>query len=1061
MNETKTRCRHKKKISILLLMLWSVLQVYGQHFSVTGKVVDQANEPVIGATIQLKGTTTGTITDVDGNFKIAVPNTDTGILVVSFIGYETHEVSLKGKKTVKITLQEMYNELQEVTVVAYGTQKKETLTGAISSVKTDALLKSPNPSIANSLAGQISGLSSVATTGQPGKEDPSIYIRGVGSLTEGASTPLILVDGVERSFFQMDPNEIESVTVLKDASATAVFGVRGANGVVLVTTRRGEEGKSKIQVTSSVGIQQPTRILEVADSYTFASMYNERADYDHKEHAFDDYALERFRLMDEPIMYPNTNWREYLMKNTSVQTQHNVNISGGTKSIRYFISAGFLYQDGLLKQYKSLDYNNNYNYTRYNYRANLDLDLTSSTTMKLGLGGIVGVTHEPYATNNMYDLFHILDMTPAFVSPGIVNGRLVRTERTKFSPYKMDDTNSGLQRFYGKGYTQGSKNTMNMDLTLNQKLDFITKGLSIEIKGAYNTSYTTKKKRTGNVEALVPYYQGEIDNPTMKYDDPRMDKTIVYKIDPNTENKRLGYEEDNSTRSRDWYFEGSIRYNRKFGDHNVGGLLLYNQNKKYYPAQWTSVPTAYIGFVGRLTYDYKSKYIGEIDFGYNGSENFAPGNRFGAFPAASIGYVLSEESFMKKQKIVDFLKLRASVGLVGNDNMSNNRFLYLADNYDVDLFSGNYDLSADWAFPLHGYYFGFNNNNKIKGALENRIGNANVTWEKALKSNFGIDVNFLNNRLRISTDVFFENRKDILIQRNTIPVFTSLDKRLLQAVNMGKVKNKGYEVDVKWNDRVRDVDYWVNANVSYSKNKIIEQDEVEPNEPYMWHTGKPVDTPFGYIFERFYQEDDFDADGSLKKEFPDPGVPVFPGDCKYADLNNDGKIDEEHDITAIGHPTRPAYVFGLNYGASYKGWSFTMNWTGVAERTLMLSDNFRSPLSGAGLMFQIENRWTPETAATATFPRYSENSAPYNTKNSSLWAKDGSYLKLKTLQIGYTFTDKAVLKKLGISQLGITCSAYNLLTLDHFKIQDPESKPNERNTYPITKTYSLGLNITF
>ena len=1058
MNETRKRYRHKQRTGVLLLMLCSALLTYGQQVFVNGKVIDQANEPIIGATVQVKGSTAGTITDIDGNFKIAVANVNTTTLVISYVGYETQEVSLKGKKTIRIALQETFNELQEVTVVAYGTQKKETLTGAISSVKTEALLRSPNPSIANSLAGQISGLSSVSTTGQPGKEDPSIYIRGVGSLTEGASTPLILVDGVERSFFQMDPNEIESVTVLKDASATAVFGVRGANGVVLVTTRRGEEGKSKIQVTSSVGIQQPTRILKMADSYTFANMYNEMADYDKTPRAFDDYTLERFRLGDEPIMYPNTNWRDYLMKNTSIQTQHNVNISGGTKNVRYFLSAGFLYQDGLLKQFDTLDYNNNYNYTRYNYRANLDFDLTPSTILKLGLGGIVGVTHEPVATNDLYDLFHILDVTPAFVSPGIIDGHLVRTDRSKYLPYRLDETNSGLQRYYGKGYSQATKNTMNMDLTLTQKLDFITKGLSVEVKGAYNTSYTAKKARKGNVEALVPYYQSSIDDPTMKYDDPNFDKTIVYKIDPGTENIRLGYEEDNSSRNRDWYFEGSIRYNRKFGDHNIGGLFLYNQNKKYYPAQWTSVPTAYIGFVGRLTYDYKSKYIGEINFGYNGSENFAPSNRFGAFPAGSIGYVISEEAFMKKQKIVDYLKLRASVGLVGNDNMSNNRFLYLADSYDVDLNGG---ASQDWNFPLYGYYFGFNNNNRLNGALEKRLGNSNVTWEKALKSNFGIDANFLNNRLRVSADIFFENRKDILINRGTIPLFASLDSKLLPVVNMGKVENKGYEIDLKWNDQINNFNYWINANVSYSKNKIIEQDEVEPNEPYMWKTGKPVGTPFGYVFERFYQDYDFNADGSLKKDLPDPGVPVFPGDCKYVDLNKDGKIDEAHDITDIGHSTRPAYIFGLNYGASYKGWSFTMNWTGVTERSLLLGDNFRTPLSGGGLMFQIENRWTPETAETATFPRFSSNSASYNTKQSSLWVKDGSYLKLKTLQIGYTFTDKTVLKKLGISQLGITCSAYNLLTFDHFKIQDPESKPNEKNTYPITRTYSLGLNISF
>ena len=344
-----------KRIMSLLIMLLTTSFVFAQ-VTVTGNVRDERGDEVIGATVLLIGSQHGVITDVDGNFKLNVPNAKTAVLQISYVGYETQKIALKGKTKISVTLAEVANALNEVMVVAYGTQKKETLTGAISSVKTDGLLCSPNASIASSLAGQVTGLSSVSTSGQPGKEDPSIYIRGVGSLTEGASSPLILVDGVERSFFQMDPNEIESVTVLKDASATAVFGVRGANGVILVTTRRGQEGKATISITSSVGVQQPTRILKMADSYTYATLFNEMNDNDGKsKHTFDDYALERFRLGDDPIMYPNMNWRKYIMKNSSIQTQHNLNISGGTDRVRYFISMGFLWQDGLFRQFKELD----------------------------------------------------------------------------------------------------------------------------------------------------------------------------------------------------------------------------------------------------------------------------------------------------------------------------------------------------------------------------------------------------------------------------------------------------------------------------------------------------------------------------------------------------------------------------------------------------------------------------------------------------------------------------------------------------------------------------------
>ena len=1038
-------------ITLLCTASWMFAQV-----TVTGNVRDERDEGAIGATVLLVGSQKGTITDSKGNFRLSVPETQTAVLQVSYVGYETQKVPLNGKKHVNIVLKEEANALDEVMVVAYGTQKKETLTGAISSVKTDVLLRSPNASIATSLAGQITGLSSVATSGQPGKEDPAIYIRGVGSLTEGASSPLILVDGVERSFFQMDPNEIASVTVLKDASATAVFGVRGANGVVLVTTRRGEAGKARISISSSVGIQQPTRILKMADSYTYAQLFNEMNEHDGNKHAFDAYALERFRLGDDPIMYPNTNWREYIMKNASVQTQHNVNVSGGTDRVRYFISAGFLWQDGLFRQYKELDYNNNFNYTRYNYRGNLDLDITKNTLLKVGLGGTIGITHEPNDNDYPYGIFSLINMAQPFNSPGIIDGKLVTINPGKYEGILMN--NNALARFYGQGYDKNTSNTMNMDLALTQKLDFITKGLSVEVKGAYNTTYSFIQKRHGSVENYVPYYKSELENPNLDIHDPAYDKTIVYRVEG--QNKRLGYAEQ-TYRGRNWYFEASMRYNRKFGNHNVGGLLLYNQNKKYYPSQFTDVPTAYIGFVGRVTYDYKSRYLAEFDFGYNGSENFAPSKRFGAFPAGSVGYVLSEESFMKKQKVVDYLKLRASVGLVGNDNMSGNRFLYLPDGWSVDKIG-----SADhWGAYPYGYNFGYNNTNTLWGAVESRIGNSRVSWETALKQNYGVDVHFLNNRLKVSADLFFENRKDILIKRRTIPVFTHLDNNILPVVNMGKVKNHGYEVEVKWDDRIKDdFHYYLHANVSYSKNKIVFQDEVEPNETYLWRTGQPVGSIFGYVADGFYNDSDFEKKGVLKKGLPIPSAEVGPGDVKYRDLNNDGRINED-DQCKIGHPTRPAYTFGLNYGAEYKGFFFSMNWTGAVERSLLLEEFFRIPFginnNNALMQFHADNRWTPETAATATVPRFSTKTSAYNSQTSSLWVKNGNYLKLKTVTLGYNFRHLAGLKKIGISELSVKLSGYNLLTFDKFKIMDPECTPGLTDSYPINKIYNLGVNITF
>lgn len=1028
---------------------------YGNQQSKTNQVVgvvsDGNGEPIIGATVQVKGGSHGVITDFDGRYTIVVPDAN-AVLVVSYIGYVSQEVKLNGRKTLNVTLQEDVQTLQEVTVVAYGVQKKATLTGAISSVGTGALLKSPSGSVANSLAGQLPGVSSMQASGQPGADDAKIFVRGVGSLTEGGAAPLILVDGVERSFFQMDPNEIESINVLKDASATAVFGVRGANGVVLVTTRRGEEGKTRVSVSSSVGVQMPTRILEVADSYTAASLYVEAQRNDNVaegKYAFSAYDLERFRLGDDPIMYPSINWYDYLTKNAAVQTQHNVNISGGTKDVRYFISLGFLYQDGLFKKLDGLDYNNNYAYSRYNYRANLDVNLTPTTTLKFNMGGIVGNKREPVA-----DIWKQFTWSQPFSSPGIIDGKKVVVQPGRFIGINME--NQVLDKYYGSGYKRQLSNNMTFDLNLAQKLDFITKGLSVDIKGSYNTDYSYIKQVNGHVETFTPYYKSEVDGTGLSKDDPAFDKTVVYRV--SGQNMMKTYGDGNRTRGRDWYLEGSIRYNREFGNHNVGALFLYNQSKKYYPKTFTEVPSAYVGFVGRVTYDYKTKYLAEFNIGHNGSENFAPGNRFGTFPAGSVGYILSEEGFFPKSKYLTYLKLRASVGLVGNDNMSSNRFLYLPDAYAVN--------DTEWLEKTYndanGYIFGLTNTAYQMAARETRLGNPSVTWETALKQNYGLDAYFFNDRLKLTFDYFRENRRDILYQRSTIPSLISLGAGLMPAVNLGKVRNHGYEVDLKWNDRIKDFSYYVNMNVSYSKNKIIEMDEIEPNEPYMRKTGHEVGARFGYVTLGFYNKDDFNEDGSLKKELPQPTGKVYPGDIKYADLNGDNVVDND-DQTKVGNPKRPAYTFGLNLGGEYKGFFASMNWTGVTGCDMYMRDAYMRPFYAGQVLYQYmaDGRWTEETAATAEYPRLSIT----NTNNigmSRVWLKDASYIKLKNLTIGYNITSEKVLKAIGASKLAVQFTGYNLLTIDKLKIFDPEGElTRDNNTYPIMKIFSLGVNVTF
>ena len=638
-----------------------------------------------------------------------------------------------------------------------------------------------------------------------------------------------------------------------------------------------------------------------------------------------------------------------------------------------------------------------------------------------------------------------------FSSPGLVDGKKVVTDPARFpglmNGYEM------FQNFYGTGYSRQVSNTMNFDMVLTQNLDFVTKGLTLEAKGSYNTTYSYTKDVSTQTVSYIPFYYSSVKDPGLKIEDPNFNKEIVYKT--SGRDGELLYKQGDTSRSRDWYFEASLRYQRKFGNHNVGALALYNQSKKYYPEDYESIPTAYVGLVGRLTYDYCSRYLAEFNIGYNGSENFAPDKRFGTFPAGSIGYVLTEEPFWKKNNYLTYMKLRASVGLVGNDNMRNNRFLYL-DSYVVDKL----DRDKDYKDYLDGYNFGLYNTVIANGAEEKRLANRFVTWETALKQNYGVDMNFFSDKLRLTFDYFIEKRKDILINRRTIPIYTSLNESLLPVVNMGKVDNKGYEVSLKWNDKVKDFSYWLDANMSYAKNKIVYQDEVEPNEPYMWRTGQSVDAIFGYVTERFYTEDDFDSSGKLLPELPQPGETVRPGDLKYKDLNGDHVINSD-DVCKIGNPKRPLYTFGFNYGIEYKGFFASMNWTAAKEANVELAYSFQTPFDKRQVLYQFiaDGTWTPETANTAKYPRLSSNNS--NKQTSTTWVQDASYIKLKNATIGYNITNKKILNAIGASLISIKLTGYNLLTFDKLDFMDPEGEPNRKQSYPIMKIYNLGINVTF
>ena len=934
-----------------------------------GKVVDdRTSEPLVGATVKVKGSTIGTITDIDGNFALDIPDNISPIVFeVSYMGYASKEAAPAKTTGFTIRLAEDSQTLEEVQIIAYGKQSKMSVTAAISSIDTKELLKSPSGSVANALSGAVTGLSSIQPSGQPGAENPSIYIRGTGSLSDELSKPLILVDGVERSFFQMDSHEIESITVLKDAASTAVFGVRGANGVVLVTTRRGVSGKPVISLNSSFGLTQALRNLKGVDSYTYATLYNEAQLSDNpslteSQLGFSPFVIDMFRTNEDPIMFPNVDWNDYLFKNLAWQTQHNLTLSGGGERFRYFVSLGYLLQDGMLKQLGE-SYDPNYQYKRFNYRSNVDIDITKSTLLKVNIGGHVGAKREP-RTDELWR--KVLWSTP-FSSPGIVDGKLISNIYSN-RYISIGERSCPLDYYYNYGYNVDTDNVLNLDLALEQKLDFITPGLSMNIKGAYNTNYNVKASRTpsGADSMCTPIYLGSIETPGMDFWDPRFDRTIVYQTDGVSGlHEQMSYGEEVG-RGRNWYGEFSLNYSRSFGDHDVSALFLYNQSKKYYPETkidgkvfYMDIPTAYVGYVGRMTYAYKKRYMVDLNAGYNGSENFAPDKRFGFFPAVSAGWILSEEKFMKKQKVIDFLKLRASYGIVGNDKMENARFLYMAG-----AWSGYNTVAkgqGSWQFGKDG------GTGLLPDAKENTMGNPDVTWEKVAKQNYGIDLKMFDSRLSLTADVFFEKRKDILSTRNTLPAITDIN---LPKINLGKVNNHGYELSLGWNDRAGKVDYWLKANVSYAKNKIIYMDEVVPNEPYMAETGRSTGLTYGYIFDRFLQKDDFDADGNLKKD--ENGRQILPqmalgtprpGDALFKDLNGDGVINGD-DKTRFGYAERPDYVFGFLGGLKWKNFEFSMQWTAAMNASRILDGEYRNAFGSTNsrmlLKFLADGRWTEE-----------------------------------------------------------------------------------------------------
>ena len=1010
---------------VCCLASWST--VFGQTADVGGKVLAIDKSPVVGATIQIKGALRGTTSDVDGKFLLSASQQDT--LVISFIGYVKQEVKAVFGRQMTITLLEQNSDLNELVVVGYGSQKKLNVTGAISSVGTKELTQSPVANLSNALAGRLPGLTTLQNSGEPGYDGAQLWIRGMATFS-GSQNPLVLVDGVERSFGSIDANEVASVTILKDASSTAVYGVRGANGVVLVTTRRGVDGKSSISVTMQHGIQGPTRLPEYLDSYDALTLYRTALNNDNKNSTLytDDY-LNKFRDRSKPsyeYLYPNVNWLKEMIRPSSTMSQANINISGGNNTVKHFVSLSYLRQNGAYNHADEIEeYDIQARSNRYNFRSNIDLNINRYLDMELNLGSIVRDNNFPALGAG--DIFGNLQAMQPWLYP-VTNpdGSISGLDSKAFNPYG---------RMTQLGYQRNFENTLQATTGFTLKLPFILEGLSAKGRLSFDAYSFRNVRRTKNMWTYQ--YSLADENET------DLTKGTYRRISEGT--NTLGYGVDANSNRRTW-MEFYLNYDRTFKkQHNVTAMLLYNQ-QSFFEAVATGganaiagLPFKYNGFVGRATYAFKDTYFAEINFGYNGSENFPAGRRYDFFPSASASWILSSEPFFKASlPFISLMKFRGSVGAVGNDKIGQRRFLY----------------QSTWSQSVGGYTFGRDFNGVgYPGAAEDMLGATNATWEKALKYNFGLDAGLFNDELTFSADVFYERRKNILAQPGTIPSTMGISS--LPFLNLGEVENKGFELEAQLRKRLgTNGSYFVRGNISYARNKIIQMDEPSyADRPYARRTGRSINEQLSHIALGYFQNQEEINNSPSQAQFGN----IIPGDIKYKDMNGDNVINDL-DMAYNGKVTLPTTMAGFSFGYNNRYLDFSVLLQGAFGGNVWLTGDVVWPFSGdVGVMADVkDNYWTAENP-DAKYPRLSSANNVNNNRASTHWLVSRDYVRLKNVEIGFTLP-KPLAGKIGLKNVRLFVNAINLITWDKIKVFDPEIPNNSRN-YPQQRVFNSGLTI--
>lgn len=1021
-------------LPVLLLMLTVQLAV-AQKQQVRGVVLDDLGDPVMGANVVEKGTTNGVTTDLDGNFSLQVGQKAT--LVVSFIGYASQEVAATPGKTMIITLSENAELLEDVVVVGYGAQKKESVVGAISQLSAKDMMTTPVANVSNAIAGKIPGVITTQTSGAPGADDATINIRG--RATFGDSNPLVLVDGIERSMNQVAPDDIESISVLKDASATAVYGVRGANGVILVTTKRGKDQKPEVNLSASWQIQSPTRKDTYLNSYESVRLLEEALANDGLPSQFTADQIEMFRRSVngeltgvDALLYPNVDWYDEVLKDHAPAQRYDISVRGGTKRMRYYTSGEYYNQKGLIRDLSADQYGNTsaQGYQRFAFRANMDFFLSKDLTFSVNFGTRFedrkgSNTNE---SSGFSQTFYELNHTPGWLFPvsyEVLNGSETRRLWGGSSQYQ----NNIVAALTDGGYYTGTNTINETNFILDYKLGWITEGLSFKAmfsfdydsyyKKLYGKSFATYELNDrNNYESIDAYNQFNTDG-------------------------ELGLTSSSYTQLK-IYQEYQLNYARKFGRHDVTAMVLYNQNHRKYNAD---LAYRYQGLVGRATYNYDDRYLAEFNAGYNGSENFAKGDRFGFFPAFSLGWRIVGEEWMKgTESWLDNLKLRASYGEVGNDALTINgvaqRFLF----------------EEKWIQIGNDYYFGTSGQT---GMYESEYPNFGVTWERAHKYNAGVEFGLWHGLLRGSIDVFHEDRDNILTSFQSKPEWVGVS---LAPGNLGKTKNGGFEIELHHFKQLNDaLSYNVSANFSHAKNKITDMDEPALKTAYRKREGHAIGQYFGLIADGFVTQADIDRGDLPVSTFAQ--APLQPGDLKYRDMNNDGFIDER-DETAIGYSDIPENTWSATAGVNWKGWSFSVMFQGVGHVSRYYdAEAMYAFVAGGKVKEHHLGRWNPalseaENLSKATYPLLHYDAyGDHNQRQNSFFLKNGQFVRLKNIELGYEFPAKW-LKPAHISGLRLYCNANNLITWDKLDdLVDPES--NGSNKYPIMKAVNFGVNVKF